>query len=97
MTDICNTLVASGHTFKMKSDSNEELLRYKNYQQKYPRWFIPATFSPNTSIYWKWFVAHHMDAIAEHFGAKPATVIPSTWSDLEWDDVKKELEMQYLL
>ena len=96
MTDVCNTLVASGHTFKMKSDSNEIPIPYKKYQQKYPRWSIPATFLPTSSIYWKWFVAHHMDAIAEYFNAKSATVIPFSWRALEWENVKTELEKQYL-
>ena len=97
MTDTCSTLVTSGHTFKMKSDSNEKLLPYKKYQQKYPRWFIRGDFSLSTSIYWKWFVAHHMDVIAEHFNAKPATVIPSSWRALEWENVKEEVEKQYYL
>ena len=91
---LCSLLVTGNDAdythFHPEGDPKKKL-PYKEYHTLYPDWAIPADSSTGTSLYWKWFVANYIDALAEHYFCKPCP-IPNTWKRLKWRDVKEELQ-----
>ena len=61
----------------------------KIIKKVYPDWCIEPNVSIQASQYWKWFVGHYINKIAEEFDAKVPTV-PPAWTILEWEAVKYE-------
>ena len=78
--------------FYISHDSDEKH-PYKEYYTLYPDWVIPADLS-DTSLYWKWFVANHIDKLAKHYSCKPCP-IPDTWKSVTWEQAKEEMERKY--
>ena len=93
VTDVCSSLVGGDGAFHNR-DTNDELIPDKDYQKIYPRWSIPINVSAESSSYWKWFVGHYSQEIAEHFAMK-AGEVPSSWRGLTWEAVKEEVQAMY--
>ena len=92
--DTCNAGVAGNRTFE-NCDTGNKPHPYKKYTQLYPQWSIPADISLETSLYWKWLLAHYTTGITEAFKMKKAD-IPSNWY-VQWEDAKEKLEEDYHL
>ena len=91
--ELCTTDVGSDRKFVNK-DTSDQGHPYKEYQRIYPHWSIPVDLSSEASMYWKWFVGHYHNEIAEHFDTK-MTTIPDAWKQLRWEDVKRDLQSLY--
>ncbi|XP_078063087.1 interferon-induced very large GTPase 1-like [Mustelus asterias] len=93
--DICTASVASNAKFRNK-DTNNEWVNYKDYQtvnDYYKSWIIQRDQTTEATSYWK-KVSHTFNKdFADRYGAKPAK-IDTTW-DIEWDEVKEDLNKTY--
>jgi len=94
--DVCTSLVESSTTFKNK-DTDDKPHPYKNYREIYNNWTIMPNSSRYDSSFWKYFVAHHTDELAEHFGMMK----PSAGSDddkvlQEWRKLEREKVLETL-
>ena len=92
---FCPAQVASEGSFYISSTS-DETHPFKRYDDIYPEWHIPGDPSSHESLYWKYFVSKYSDAIARKISAKAASV-PSQWSQIEWEQIKANLNDQYHL
>ena len=92
---VCTSLVTGNDsvTHFYISHNSDKTHPYKEYYILYPDWVIPADLS-DTSLYWKWFVANHIDKLAKHYSCKPCP-IPVTWQRLKWKQAKEEMERKY--
>ena len=98
--EVCTTLVVSGSSFSC-NDTNNKWHPYQQYRDIYKDWIIFPNSSPYDASYWKYFVAHYTDDIANHFGSK----VPSSgttdyktiqdWKKLEWDKVVQTLKSSF--
>ncbi|XP_067865096.1 up-regulator of cell proliferation-like [Heterodontus francisci] len=95
VSENCTMEVASDTSFRNK-DTDGKWFPYKNYRnlnERYSRWSIPADTSIQTSAFWKWVFCKYNKQFADRYSAKPANDI-SSW-DLSWDHVKKDIEDRY--
>ena len=93
LLDLCTSLTGSDCRFS-NSDTNHQWHPYKNYQGIYKDWSIPDDKSVKASSYWKWLVANYTSEVAQLFSIKE-TKISSEWTELCWNDVRKDLEKTY--
>ena len=75
------------------SHDSDKAHPYKKYYTLYPNWTIPADLT-GTSLYWKWFVANHIDKLAEHYSRNVCS-IPDSWKSVKWEQAKEEMERKY--
>ena len=94
--DLCNVMVGTPQLNFRDRNTNRKLVPYQKYQEIYPNWSIPIDFTTGASSYWKWFVGQYAQEIADYFGAK-APIVPQTWKELKWNNVKRELRDRYNL
>ena len=98
--DVCTTLVESDNTFK-NEDTDWKIHPYKQYRDIYKDWMIKPNASRYDASYWKYFVAHHTDELAEYFGVKKPPSgsdddkILQGWKKLEWEKVLDELKASF--
>ena len=92
---VCTSLVTGNDsvTHFYISHNSDKTHPYKEYYILYPDWVIPADLS-DTSLYWKWFVANHIDKLAEHYSVKICP-IPDSWKSVTWEQAKEEMERKY--
>ncbi|XP_078422950.1 interferon-induced very large GTPase 1-like [Cetorhinus maximus] len=91
----CTTNVTSNDSFR-NGDTEWKWVLYKKYRdvnEQYSRWNIPADTSIETSAYWKWVFYKYNEDLARIYTCKPADDI-SSWN-LQWDDVEKDIENKY--
>lgn len=89
-TKTCPQGIADNDRFR-NSATNGEWVKYQDYRQVndyYRSWKIPADASLESSSYWKWFMATYSSELADHYNAKEPD-IHSTWKSLTKE---KEIE-----
>lgn len=96
--DVCSSLVGSDKTFRNDA-TNQQSVPYSEFYRIYPRWSIAVDKSANEGTsaeytYWKWFVGHYSEEIANHFGMK-TNEFPSEWRNLTWEDAKNDMKKAY--
>ncbi|XP_060032948.1 interferon-induced very large GTPase 1-like [Erinaceus europaeus] len=89
--NICNTSVASDHSFIL---SDGRKFPYKNYRQaggEYATWSITPDLS--TQPYWKWFVCHFRQDLEEAYKKRFSGLgeIPNSWTIITKQDVIDDL------
>lgn len=100
MLDMCTSLVEGDCRFRNK-DTNEQWRPYKNYREIYNDWTITPNSSRYDSSFWKYFVAHYADELADHFKIKKPTagssddIILQEWKKLEREKVLETLKASF--
>ena len=95
--DFCPAKVAGNLQFFNK-ETNYKRHNYRDYQEVYPDWSIEPDPTADDCLYWKSFVSKYNDALANHIGEreKPAEV-PKEWSQIQWNDIERNLISLYNL
>ena len=93
--EICTTAVGTDRKFR-NCETGREFHPFKEYAKIYQHWSITADLSAEASQYWKWLLGHYADEIADAFSMKKTT-IPTEWTRLKWNDVKKSLKDSFNL
>ena len=96
--DFCPAKVADPQQIFKNEDTNGEDHHYKDYQKVYPDWSIEPDPTSDNCLYWKSFVSKYNDALAKRLGEglKPAEV-PKEWSQIQWEDIERNLKSLYNL
>jgi len=94
--DVCTSSVESNATFR-NEDTDDKPHPYKKYREIYKNWMIVPNSSRYDSSFWKYFVAHYTDELAEHFEMKK----PPPGSDddkvlQEWKKLEREVVLETL-
>ncbi|XP_038671290.1 interferon-induced very large GTPase 1-like [Scyliorhinus canicula] len=95
VSENCTTGVAGNGTFK-NNDTDWKPFpskNYKNLNDQYRSWNIPADTSVETSAFWKCVFYKYNKDFADKYSSNPAEDI-SSW-DLSWDQVVKDIEDKY--
>jgi hypothetical protein len=93
--NLCPANVANNGTFR-NSKTNQEIVRYSEYESIYPTWSITPDATAKNSFYWKWFIGNFHEEVADFFEAEDAD-IPDGWKQMRWENVKKDLKKLYKL
>lgn len=66
---------------------------FKSYKEvaEYANWDIPYSGDPNTSLYWKWFMAQFNKELAQHYKAL-CPEIPEAWKKITWKEANQSLD-----
>ena len=90
-TDFCPVLVCSDLKFW---EREKEYHPYKQYKTIHKDWIISPDSTSDGSLYWKSFVGKFKNELAKEYDAYPPKV-PPEWSEIEWKEVKRNLEKLY--
>ena len=77
----CTEAVGNNDTFYISSDSYEKH-PFRTCEQIYPKWHIQEDLPGETSLYWKYIVAHFKSELAKLYNMKEDSV-PSHWMTFE--------------
>ena len=91
--DFCPAQLGSDYSFRTK-DGKFHL--YKDYKSVYESWEINPDVTSNDCLYWKRFIAHYGDCLADEYHALPPET-PLQWYSIKWEDIKKNLKEVYKL
>ncbi len=95
--NVCNMLVASdGHLFKHDQHYDQQYVRFKDYQDAYPDWYIPPDKTTKSTLYWKWFICKYETQLLQYYSLK-SIKYPIAWKYIDKEAVEKDLQSVYNL
>ena len=88
--ETCTEAVAKDSYFYYYHDSNEETHPYRRCEEIYPKWKIDTSLPGETSLFWKYVVAHIKSELAKLYGFKEDSV-PEHWLSFELSQAINDL------
>ncbi|NEO55469.1 MAG: hypothetical protein F6K54_21785 [Okeania sp. SIO3B5] len=92
VTETCPQAIADNDSFRNDA-TNDEWVNCQDYRQVndyYNSWKIPADASLESSSYWKWFMATYSSELANYHQKKEPDI------DITWKSLTKEKEIEKL-
>ena len=88
--ETCTEAVAKDSYFYYYHDSYEETHPYRRCEEIYPKWKIDTSLPGETSLFWKYVVAHFKSELAKLYGMKEDSV-PEHWLGFELSQAINDL------